>query len=82
MFYDCEYKSHSTIAKCDFPFIDNRLLQQCQNKRIIKVIEVAETFFDVLKALLTGILSSLLQVFVVYAGICKDDYGIDEQRST
>ena len=74
--------SHSTIAKCDSPFIDNCLLQQCQNKRIIKVIEVAETVFDVLKALLTGILSSLRQVFVVYAGMCKDDYGIEDQKST
>ena len=45
-------------------------------------MEVGETFFDVLKALLTSILSSLLQVFVVYAGIRKDDYGIDEQGST
>ena len=46
------------------------------NDGFIEVIEVGETFFDVLKALLTSILSSLLQVFVVYAGIRKDDYGI------
>ena len=30
----CEDKSRRTIAKSDFPFIDNSLLKQCQNKRI------------------------------------------------
>ena len=55
----CEDKSRRTIAKSDFPFIDNSLLEQCQNKRITMgkpdgfiEIEVGETFFDVLKALL------------------------------
>ena len=55
----CEDKSHRTIAKSEFPFIDNRQLEQCQNKRIrmgkpdgFIEIEVGETFFDVLKALL------------------------------
>ena len=37
----------------------------------IEVFEVGETFFDVLKALLTSILSSLLQVFVVLPGYVK-----------
>ena len=61
----CEDKSRRTTAKRDFPFIDNSLLEQCQNKRIpmrqpdsfIEVIEVRELFFDVLKALLASILS-------------------------
>ena len=30
----CEDKSSRTSAKHDFPFIDNSLLEQCQNKRI------------------------------------------------
>ena len=55
----CEDKSRRTTAKSDFPFIDNSHLEQCQNKRItmgkpdgLIEIEVGETFFDVLKALL------------------------------
>ena len=55
----CEDKSRRTIAKSEFPFIDNRQLEQCQNKRITMAkpdgfieIEVGEAFFDVLKALL------------------------------
>ena len=68
----CEDKSRRTIAKSDFPFIDNSLLEQYQNKRITMgkpdgfiEIEVGETSFDVLKALLARILSSLLQVFKI-----------------
>ena len=68
----CEDKSRRTIAKSYFPFIDNSLLEQCQNKRITMgkpdgfiEIEVGETFFDVLKALLARTLSSLLQVFKI-----------------
>ena len=68
----CEDKSRRTIAKSDFPFIDNSHLEQCQNKRITMgkpggfiEIEVGETFFDVLKALLARTLSSLLQVFKI-----------------
>ena len=64
----CEDKSGRAIAKSNFPFIDNSLLEQCQNKRITMgqlngfiEIEVGETFFDVLKALLASVLSSLLQ---------------------
>ena len=55
----CEDKSRRTIAKSEFPFIDNRQLEQCQNKRITMgkpdgfiEIEVGEASFDVLKALL------------------------------
>ena len=55
----CEDKSRRTTAKSDFLFIDNSHLEQCQNKRItmgkpdgLIEIEVGETFFDVLKALL------------------------------
>ena len=66
----CEDKSRRTIAKSDLPFIDNSLLEQCQNKRITMgkpnsfiEIEVGETFFVVLKAVLASVLSSLLQVF-------------------
>ena len=67
----CEDKSRRSIAKSDFPFIDNSLLEQCQNKRITMgkpdgfiEIEVEETF-DVPKALLARILSSLLQVLKI-----------------
>ena len=66
----CEDKSLRTIAKSDFPFIDNSLLEQCQNKRITMEqpngfieIEVGETLVDVLKALLASVL--LLQVFKI-----------------
>ena len=55
----CEDKSRRTIAKSDFPFINNSNLEQCQNKRVtmgkpdgFNEIEVGKTFFDVLKALL------------------------------
>ena len=69
----CEGKSRRTNAKRDCQFIDNSLLEKCQNKRItmrqpdgfIEVIEVGEIFFDVLRALIASIqsiLSSLLQV--------------------
>ena len=68
----CEDKSRRTIAKSDFLFIDNSHLEQCHNKRITMgkqdgfiEIEVGETFFDVLKALLASVLSSLLQVFKI-----------------
>ena len=65
-------RSRRTIAKSDFPFIDNSHLERCQNKRITMgkpdgfiEIEVGETFFDILKALLASVLSSLLQVFKI-----------------
>ena len=68
----CQDKSRRTIAKSDFLFIDNSHLEQCLNKRITTgkpdgfiEIEVGETFFDVLKALLASVLSSLLQVFKI-----------------
>ena len=56
----CEGKSRRTNAKRDFQFIDNSLLEKCQNKRttmrqpdgFIEVIEVGEIFFDVLRALI------------------------------
>ena len=77
----CEDKSHRTIAKSEFPFIDNRQLEQCQNKRIrmgkpdgFIEIEVGETFFDVLKALLASVLSSLLQVFKIVLQIMYSFY--------
>ena len=64
-----------TIAKHDFPFINNSLLEQCQNNKykkcdrygFIEVIEVGEILFDLLKAFLvsTCILSLLLQVFKI-----------------
>ena len=77
----CEDKSRTTIAKSDFLFIDNSHLEQCQNKRIIMgklhdfiEIEVGETFFDVLKALLVSVLSSLLQVFKIVLQIMYSFY--------
>ena len=73
----CEDKSRRTIAKSDFLFIDNSHLEKCRNKRITMgkphgfiEIEVGETFFDVLKALLASVLSSLLQVFKIYCRLC------------
>ena len=55
----CEDKSRRTIAKSDFPFINNSHLEQCQNKRVtmgkpdgFNEVEVGKTFFDVPKALL------------------------------
>ena len=77
----CEDKSRRTIAKSDFPFIDNSHLQQCQNKRITMgkrdafiEIEVGETLFDVLKALLASVLSLLLQVFKIALQIMYSFY--------
>ena len=77
----CEDKSRRTIAKSDFLFIDNSHLEQCQNKTIIMEkphgfieIEVGETFFDVLKALLASVLSSLLQVFKIVLQIMYSFY--------
>ena len=77
----CEDKSRRTIAKSDFSIIDNNLLEQCQNKGITTgqpsgfiEIEVGETFFDVLKALLASVLSSLLQVFKIVLQIMYSFY--------
>ena len=77
----CEDKNRRTIAKSDFLFIDNSHLEQCQNKRITMgkphgfiAIEVGETFFDVLKALLASVLSSLLQVFKIVLQIMYSFY--------
>ena len=76
-----ENKNRRTIAKSDFLFIDNSHLEQCQNKRITMgklhgfiEIEVGETFFDVLKALLASVLSSLLQVFKIVLQIMYSFY--------
>ena len=75
-----EDKNRRTIAKSDFLFIDNSHLEQCQNKRITMgklhgfiEIEVGETF-DVLKALLASVLSSLLQVFKIVLQIMYSFY--------
>ena len=89
----CEDKSRRSIAKSDFPFIDNSLLEQCQNKRITMgkpdgfiEIEVEETFFDVLKALLARFLSSLLQVLkivlqIMYFFLSADVLTLSTNRS-
>ena len=89
----CEDKSRRSIAKSDFPFIDNSLLEQCQNKRITMgkpdgfiEIEVGETFFDVLKALLARFLSSLLQVLkivlqIMYFFLSADVLTLSTNRS-
>ena len=76
-----EDKNRRTIAKSDFLFIDNSHLEQCQNKRITMgklhgfiEIKVGETFFDVLKALLASVLSSLLQVFKIVLQIMYSFY--------
>ena len=59
------------IAKRDFPFIDNSLLEQGQKKKDSNAtdgfIEEGETVFDVLKALLACILSSLLKYSKSYS---------------
>ena len=77
----CEDKSCRNIAKSDFPFIDNSLLEQCQNKRITMgkpdgfiESEEGETFFDVLKAHLASVLSSLPQVFKIVSQIMFSFY--------
>ena len=77
----CEDKSRRTIAKSDSLFIDDSHLQQCQNKRKTMgkphgfiEIKVGETFFDVLKALLASVSSSLLQVFKIVSQIMYSFY--------
>ena len=73
----CEDKSGRTIAKSDFSFIDNSLLEQCQNKRITMgqpngfiEIEVGETFFDVLKALLPVFWARCFEYLKSYCRLC------------
>ena len=68
----CLLKTSAKTRAVELLQSDNSLLEQYQNKRITMgkpdgfiEIEVGETFFDVLKALLARILSSLLQVFKI-----------------